>query len=280
MSDTPSPDVIERRLAQTRARLGDHLEELTRRLAPDKLVDEVVTYMRDGDGGVLMRNVGDVVRENPVPVALIGLGAAWLAIAGSGRGETHLPSRYEMSDSNTQDFQDSLAERARRAGEGISRTAGETEDLFRGRIAEARARVLGVQQQAAESASAFMDRVQQAFDSAQSSVRSAARQGSDRLSSAAGYSRDLADRASGGMATAITSNPLLLGAFAFTAGALLGSVLPMTETEENLLGDAGRQALDTAQSASDELLSRAREVAETATKAGVDAAREAVSSPD
>jgi len=185
-----------------------------------------------------------------------------------------------MSDTTTDNRQDTLAEQARRAGEGISRTAGETEDSFRARVADARARVLGVQRQAAESASAFMDRVQQAFDSAQASVREAARQGTDRMASAASCGRDLADRASGGMASAIGENPLLLGAFAFTAGALLGSVLPMTETEETLLGDAGRQALDTAQTAGDELLSRAREVAEAATRAGVEAAKDAISTPD
>jgi hypothetical protein len=43
-----SPDVIERELERTRARLGDHLDELTRRLSPGQLVDEALMYVKEG----------------------------------------------------------------------------------------------------------------------------------------------------------------------------------------------------------------------------------------
>src|SRR5436853_288023 len=61
-----------------RAQVADTLDELRSRISPGQVVDEIVDYAREGGIGDFMRNLGNDVRSNPLPVGLIGAGLAWL----------------------------------------------------------------------------------------------------------------------------------------------------------------------------------------------------------
>lgn len=287
------PGRIEHELAETRARLGNHLEELTRRLAPGQLFEEGLSYLRNGQGATFIRNLGEDVRDNPLPLALTAAGLAWLAAASSfSSGRT---SRAVVPYDQAQSWRmasDDVAERARSAGDAVSRAAEETEESFRARVAEARARVLGVQQNAAETASAFADRVQQAMDAAQQRAREsfermrqsatdlrdgmAARgqQAGQAVSQAAQRSRDFAARAGTGVGETIGDNPLLLGALGLAAGALIGAVLPRSSQEEELLRPATDWAANAARDAAGDVMERGTRAAEAAANAAYEAVRE------
>ena len=45
------------------------------------MVDQVIDYTRDSPAAEFFRNMGREVRENPLPLALIGIGIAWLLLA-------------------------------------------------------------------------------------------------------------------------------------------------------------------------------------------------------
>lgn len=276
MNDMPDdPVVIERELSQTRTRLGEHLDELTRRLSPGQLVDEALAYVRDGQGAVFMRNLGAGVRDNPLPVALTGLGLAWLAVASSmngGRGSSERAVVPYQPGPSFAAARDDIAQRARAAGDALSSAADETEDAFRARVAEARARVLGVQRQAEETAAAFSERVQQALDAAASRTQ----RGAEAASQAFDQARDAATRAAGDMASAISDNPLLLAAFGVAAGALLGAIIPRTGQEDAYLGDATRQATNAVRQAGEALWSAGSRAADAAARAGAEEARSAL----
>jgi hypothetical protein len=78
---------IERDVERTRAGLTRTLDELRDRLSPGQVVDQFMDYVR-GSGGVdFARNLGTQVRDNPLPVLLIGAGVGWLALGG-GRPRT------------------------------------------------------------------------------------------------------------------------------------------------------------------------------------------------
>jgi hypothetical protein len=282
-----SPDSIERELERTRARLGDHLDELTRRLSPGQLVDEALMYVKEGQAAEFVRNLGTSVRDNPLPVALIGAGLVWLAFS-SMRGGSNGTGSYSRSD--WQYRQNDVAERARRAGESLTRQAGETEDAFQARVAEVRGRMLGLTQEAQETASSFMSRVQEALQAAQDQaqrgwrqaqetargwtggVRDAIRQGTDSVSGMASYGADWSDRANRSLVGTMQENPLIIGALGIAAGAIVGSLLPLTESESNLLREPARQAVDAARAAKEELVNRATHAASAAARAGMDAA--------
>lgn len=273
------PGRIEHELSETRARLGSHLEELTRRLSPGQLIDEGLSYLRDGQGATFVRNLGGELRDNPLPVALTAIGVAWLAIAGSTSGSRSIPRNramvpYDQARSWRAESSE-LAERARRAGDAISRGVEETEETFRERVADARARILGLQRDAAETASAFAERVQQAYESTQQTtaawrdeVAARAGQAGEAVSDAARRGRDFAARAGSGMADAMNDNPLLLGALGLAAGVMLGALLPKTRQEEELL----RPAADWVSQTTDDMVARGTQAAQAAASAAYEEA--------
>src|SRR5207244_4943190 len=69
-----------------RAELGLTLEALASKLAPRRLVEEgiaMITQSPREDKDVVM-GLGEALRANPVPLALIGLGVAWLLAENTG----------------------------------------------------------------------------------------------------------------------------------------------------------------------------------------------------
>ena len=72
---------IERDLSGTRARLGATVDALRRELAPGGMVDRTISYAKGTGGAEFGRNLAGTVRGNPVPVALLDIGLAWLMLA-------------------------------------------------------------------------------------------------------------------------------------------------------------------------------------------------------
>jgi hypothetical protein len=66
----------EREAAAARQRLAQHLDELSDRLTPAQVLDEMLTYARGG--GTLFHAIAQAVREHPVPAAVIGAGCVLL----------------------------------------------------------------------------------------------------------------------------------------------------------------------------------------------------------
>ena len=78
-----SPDEVQREVRQSRAEVEETLDAIQERLSPGQLFEQAVDYMRSSNGTDFFRNLGTAVRDNPVPVALVGTGLAWLMVAGS-----------------------------------------------------------------------------------------------------------------------------------------------------------------------------------------------------
>src|SRR2546423_13252177 len=78
---TLSSEQLEREAERARAQVADTLDELRNRISPGQVVDEFVDYARERGIGDFTRNLGNDVRANPLPVALIGAGIAWLMMA-------------------------------------------------------------------------------------------------------------------------------------------------------------------------------------------------------
>jgi len=87
---TESSAQLEREAERRRAELSATLDELRSRITPGQLVDQTLDYARDGNIGEFVRNLGRDARDNPLPLALIGAGIAWLMIA-NGRRPAPVP---------------------------------------------------------------------------------------------------------------------------------------------------------------------------------------------
>jgi ferritin-like metal-binding protein YciE len=74
---------LEREARRTRAQLSEAAEELRARITPGQVIDQLIDYARQGPGAGFGRNLAREVRENPLPLVLIGIGIAWLMVASS-----------------------------------------------------------------------------------------------------------------------------------------------------------------------------------------------------
>lgn len=96
-----SPEQIEHEIAVKRAEMNHTLDSIQRRFSGVHLVESLLGVTRGaargardaGSGlkdtsGAFAGNLGRTVRENPVPVALLGLGVGWLMLA-TRRGNGH-----------------------------------------------------------------------------------------------------------------------------------------------------------------------------------------------
>jgi hypothetical protein len=74
---------LEQEAGRTRAQLSEVLKELRARMTPGQVIDQLIDYTREGPGAGLGRNLAREIRENPLPLVLIGIGIAWLMVASS-----------------------------------------------------------------------------------------------------------------------------------------------------------------------------------------------------
>jgi Protein of unknown function (DUF3618) len=74
---------LEREVGEARRQLQATLEELRVRMTPAAVLDRAFEYGQNGRIGEILRNFARDVRENPLPLFLIGIGAAWLFFAAS-----------------------------------------------------------------------------------------------------------------------------------------------------------------------------------------------------
>ena len=78
---------LERETEKTRDQLEDTLGELRARMSPAQLLNQATGYLRNGSGRDFLGNLRDEVVRNPLPIVLVGVGIAWITIAGAaGRG--------------------------------------------------------------------------------------------------------------------------------------------------------------------------------------------------
>ena len=86
----PSPAEIENEIRRTRVELGLTLDALEYQLAPRQLIGKGVDMIRQSlkANDAVFIDVGEALRANRIPLALIGAGIAWLIAANLGLEDT------------------------------------------------------------------------------------------------------------------------------------------------------------------------------------------------
>jgi hypothetical protein len=280
---------IEREVKQERAHVERTLDELQERLSPGQMIDQVVSYLRGSGGTDFMRNLGETVKQNPVPLALVGVGLGWMMLADrSGRGDRYSRSRYWDEDDDlaydAELYEDDLyyedelygagatgygagasASGEDESGEGWSDRAKATAEGAKERAAELRERARGL----AEGARAGAGRLSATARERLARARALAARAGEGGARASRYGR----RAGQGLLHTFHEHPMLLGGIGLAIGAALGSTLPPSEPEDRLLGQTrdrlrrqaatvGREQIRKAEAAARAAYTAAREEAE------------------
>jgi hypothetical protein len=82
-------DQIEAGIAQTRARMDDRLDQLRDHLSPKQMLNDAFAYFRGGDGADVTQDLFARARANPMPLALVGVGMAWLIASNASDRSEH-----------------------------------------------------------------------------------------------------------------------------------------------------------------------------------------------
>lgn len=268
---------IEREVEQTRNNVADTLDTLRHKLQPGQMVDQVVgqvsDYVRSSGGTEFVRNLGASVRDNPLPVALIGAGIAWLLMSG-GKPAPRYSYDYEddygeprrigsagrvrmgMNDaiSGTRQFLGDAAEAAgdmasrakaavtdaaSRASSAVSDVVVEASSAVGGAVEQARSTVGDAASRLASTGSDVAERTGEATDGVRRTVRSYADQASDYAED--GVRRMRSQMPARSIEQIAEAQPLVFGALGLALGAALGAVLPKTDAEDRLMGEARDQ---------------------------------------
>jgi len=263
MSSTTNPDKrssaeIEHEVERTRAGLTETLEELRDRASPGQLFEQALDYAKTSGGAEFTRNLGAAVRDNPLPLLLIGAGIGWMMLGQGGSNGRAAPRRrsgaydapyrdaypatgWERDEPGMYETGTDKPGMLDRAGDAV----GDAAEAVRDAAGSAYRSVAG-------AVGAAGERIGEAAGSARSSLRGGTGEASHMASdyagrasrAASGYSRDARDRighwADDAESTAgwvLREQPLVLGALGIALGAAVGALLPGTETEDRLMGE-------------------------------------------
>ena len=70
------PEEIQAEIARTRGDMDATLTAIEQRLTPGQLVDQGLDYIRSSGANEFVSNLGGSVKNNPIPVTLMGIGMA------------------------------------------------------------------------------------------------------------------------------------------------------------------------------------------------------------
>jgi hypothetical protein len=216
-----SSEEIRRDLETTRAEMDDTVDALQRKLSPGQLVDDLWGRLKR-NGGV-GSNVGDLIRDHPVPIALMALGLGWLAIE---RATASRSPREPWHDADTEADREletrepgrlsRLKDKAAGAVERVKESASHAAETVRSKAGELTHRARDATSQGGEAASSRM------------------REMRERMAEGTRRRREQVER---GMSNMIEDHPLALGAMAFGAGLAVGVSVPSSRFEDQLMGD-------------------------------------------
>ncbi|MDQ2669326.1 MAG: DUF3618 domain-containing protein [Gemmatimonadota bacterium] len=224
------------------------------------------------------------LKENPIPAAMIGAGIAWLVMGSRRRSESDFeqtgdsygryynPGSYVPADtavtgmtsqsfggtagggiySAEEEIDYSSVEYTSSAAYGSDLEHSESRHGLKGKAADVRERVSEktshARERVAETTSHARERIGETASSARDTVAEKARAARMRAGDLRHGAADRARRTRGWAEHQMDENPLVMGAAIMALGAVVGSLVPTTRKEDELIGRKRDELMDRARS--------------------------------
>lgn len=310
-------DDIRAEICRTRAEMDETVNALQQRLDPQQLVHRVFDVIRDNAGDVTNKIIG-VVRDNPVPAALVGLGLAWLAVKqikgppprvhrpkaavppGGGSFEDLEYGFFEQYQ-EIDEFEEtgSYAAAASSGGsEGGYPTGSPVPSKPWKKKNKVRAKVERASKEAAGKIQEHGNQAKSSISHAAEKIQNIGSQAMSRVHDVTDYVKDkaadLKDKASN-LGEQVQSSarqakdwagqtmdeyPLAVGAAFFTLGLAGGLAIPATKPENQILGPTRDRLFNQAQEVGSELIDKGQQAAKRAVGAVKEAVARGPNRPD
>jgi hypothetical protein len=269
---TQDTEHIRAQIVETRSQLGDTIDAIQERLsvaniqeqvsetvsnaiesakdtAYDATIGKAVNFMKNVGDGVTHSGAFKTVKNNPLPLALIGLGTGLLVYQNYGRKNTYRTSGGRYQDRRLYGGGEAGSFESGRSSAGTTpgRTSSES-------ISNKASAALGTVRETAGSA---IDSVTGAVTNVYSGAGDIANKAYSRVGEYGEVVQEKYDEY-------LQENPLALGALAVAVGAAVGFSIPSTRFEGKLMGEARENLMDRAQEAAGTLVDKAKQVASEA----------------
>ena len=245
--DSRRPEEIQAEIARTRGDMDATLTAIEQRLTPGQLVDQGLDYMRNSGAREFASNLGGSVKNNPLPVALMGISIAWLIATGNRKPSYLQEGDYGHHESTGPGMMQRASERMGSAKSSLSSTTQSARERV-GQIGQ------GARERVGQIGQGTRERVGQLSDTARNQM--------ERM-------RYQAERMRGNYDSMVREQPLALGAIGLAIGALLAAVAPRTRQEDQLMGEASDRLTEKAKEAGKEQMSKVQQVATAAKDAAM-----------
>lgn len=216
---------VEREVEASRSDLDRTVEALKDKMTPGQLFDEATRAM-GGAGQQVMSKFLEQAKENPMPLAVMGLGLAWL-MSGSGKSGD-AKAGYAEPRSFVRTAPDA---NGHGLGDAVHSVGDKASDL----AANAKEKISGASASVQDTARAVGDKVGEYGQQAQRTF-----------------------------GQVLEREPLLIGAVGLLVGAAIGASLPSTELEDRTVGAMRDKLLEKGKDLAQDGLQQAGDVAQAA----------------
>ncbi len=252
-------------IEKTRSDIHRTVSELQGRLSPSHIKEEMQDRMREATVGKARRaanrardmgsQIFDVIRDNPFPAFLGGVGIGWLIVRAVRQGAgSEVPSTYLGRE--TYEEGNYAEEHQAEAGQGLYGKASEMG-------AQAREKAREYSEQARRKVSETTDQVAQKAQELSERAKGKASEYAERARGRAGQAKSY-------LSDALNNNPLGVALAVFAIGIAAGLAFPVSAKESEMGERFASKARDTAK----ETIEKVRSVADEAKEASKRKAKE------
>ena len=205
-----SSEELERDAEVARANVAETADAIRSKMTPGQLIDEFTGMFSGGDGQAALSTLKAQIRDNPLPLTLVGAGLAWLML---GNGGPQNRASFSKPDKADFDFQE-------RDGD-----VNDDETSDEG--------LLGALGDKASDAVAKAGRV---FDAAQERAGQAGTRTANAAARLKGGAGDIAVKTKSAALDIFEQEPLVVAALGMAVGTAVGVLLPHSALEDEHLG--------------------------------------------
>jgi hypothetical protein len=202
---------LEREAEAARASVAETADAIRSKMTPGQMIDEFTGIFAGGDGESALNNLKAQIRDNPLPLTLVGAGLAWLML-GSGTASQKAPK-----NDNVQDIPKSV-------------------NMDRGAHLEVDEHNSGLGERVSDATAEIQSKAGGLVSSARERIGAVGNRTSSSAKSVAGQAADIAAKSKSGALDVLEKEPLILAAFGVAVGTAIGVLLPHSSLEDEQLG--------------------------------------------